>query len=352
MSGDQPDMPGGGDIEGQGKDGEFEGRTYLYIRTNPADTGAEPLAAGLQFWTSPDIWIVKPGGAVGGQAVPNQVNQVQVTVTNAGGIPAIDALVDAFVADPSLVITPTTATLIGSGYLDVPAYSAATASFPWTPTASDAGHRCIVARVSLVLPPDTYLNPLAFEVVQDRHVAQRNIQVLEVAQGKMLIFPFMLGGADPAMLRVTERTRDVGIEEVVALAGRIGGLPARHPLASLKVQLADAAELDAQAYKAREMDVQQVDVKAGDARELRKGHGRPFDRETGIARGHLEDSHTAAFDRDRIERGAPARSKHMGALTFQAHENNEPGYLHVVDVTQVDEQGTVVGGLTFIVKVV
>ena len=343
MSGDQPFDPFGGE-GGQGgegeppKDGEFEGRTYLYIRTNPADTGAEPLAAGLDFWLSPDIWIVKPNGAVGGQAVPNQVNQVQVTVTNAGGIPAIDALVDAFVADPSTAITPATAALVGSGYLDIPAYSTATISFPWTPNPGDTGHRCIVARVSLVAPLDTYLNASVFDVVGDRHVAQRNIQVLEVAQGQSITFPFHFGAkASIESIRVTERTRKLRLDDVVALGGHIAGIPAKRPLAKLDIRPADQREL-------RELR----DAPALVGRDL---HARPASRGTGRGLGNArrDADVTEAVVRDRPEHEG---RKNFAAVTFQAPREDEAGHLHVIDVREVDERGTVVGGLTFVVRVV
>ena len=192
-------------------DHEFDGVTRLFIRTNPADDGSVPLAAGLQFWTSPDILIVKPGGAVGGEAVAMQPNQVRVTVWNGGGIPAVDAYVDAFVADPSTVITPATARLIGGDYVTVQGYNSHTLDLPWTPEAADAGHRCLIARVSLIAPPDTYTNPAIFDVVGDRHVAQRNIQVVSVAAGKSAAFRFLIRpvgrkGAAAVTLMAKERT--------------------------------------------------------------------------------------------------------------------------------------------------
>ena len=309
---EQPDYydgEGGEGGEGLPRDDDtFDGITYLYIRTNPADTGAEPLAAGLQFWTSPDIWIVKPNGTVGGEAVPNQINQLQVTVTNAGGIPAIDALVDAFVADPALAITPATATPVGSGYLDIPAYSTGMISFPWAPQPGDTGHRCIVARVSLVAPLDTYTNPTAFEVVQDRHVAQRNIQVLEVGQGRTITFPFVLGKIDVESVRVIERTREMSLEDIVALAGRGGGIPAKLPLRELIVRRADR-------------------------------EGRP-DRPQGPERT------------PKRERPENARGANLAEVAFQVDERDEAGSLHVVDVMGVEERGSPAGGLTFVVRVV
>src|SRR6185295_14815785 len=105
----------------QGKEGRFDGRTHLFIRTHPADPGVEPLPAGLDFWVSPDIVVVPPGGSPGDEAVAGVVNEVRVTVRNRGGLEAIDAYVDAYVNDPSTVMTPTTSIQVGSGFLTVPA---------------------------------------------------------------------------------------------------------------------------------------------------------------------------------------------------------------------------------------
>jgi hypothetical protein len=171
----------------------FEGRTYLYIRDHPADDGTEPLPSTLPFWLSPDIIVIKPGGIAGGEAIANQLNQVQVIVTNAGGITATDAYVDAFVADPSTAFTPATATLIGGAFLTISGYNTASISFPWTPSPAEAGHRCLLARVNLTIPPDTYVNGAVFDVVGDRHVAQRNIHVVAFApMMRLLSFGFHL----------------------------------------------------------------------------------------------------------------------------------------------------------------
>jgi hypothetical protein len=98
--------------------GKFKGRTYLYIRDHPLDTGAEPLSANLPWWVSPDITIIRPDGTHG-LAIAGQLNKVEVTVTNDSGLIAGNAYVDVFFADPTTVIMPATATLIGGGYLTI-----------------------------------------------------------------------------------------------------------------------------------------------------------------------------------------------------------------------------------------
>ncbi|WP_456845377.1 hypothetical protein [Cellulomonas sp. P5_C6] len=306
-------------------DKPFDAITRLYIRTNPADDGTEPLPAALPFWVSPDIWIVKPGGAVGGEAVPLQQNQVKVTVTNGGGIPAVDAYVEAFVADPSTVITPATAFLIGGAFVTVNGYSTTDVLLPWTPQATDSGHRCIVARVALTLPLDTYVNPSIFDVVGDRHVAQRNIQVLEVAQGKSMTFRFLVGapseGQAAATVRALETTFDMDARALTKMGGCAGGLPATQPLAELGVRVLSTRE----------------------TRPLVDDIRRPL----GIA----VKPEAVPELREVGTRFEGTKSRHA-AVTFAVAADEEVGRLHAFDVVQLDDAGVVVGGLSFVVRVV
>ncbi len=187
--------------------GRYDNTTFLYIRTHPADDGTTPLPPGLQFWLSPDIAIIRPDGSRGTEAEVGEFDQVEVMVTNDGGIDALNASVEVFLADPSTAFTPATSTSIGTGYLSVPNHSIATITFPWTPVSVDAGHRCMLARVSLLLPFDGYVNPAIFDVVGDRHVAQRNLNVAHI-EGDTLSFGFLvtnpLGQDGHFLLRAAE----------------------------------------------------------------------------------------------------------------------------------------------------
>jgi hypothetical protein len=167
-------------------------KTFLYIRTHPADNGTEPLPSEFPCWISPDITIRHPNGIEDGEAIVGQPNHVKVTVTNAGAVSVSNAKVDAFVCVPSTAFTPAS-TFIGSGYLNIPGsllpgYNpSAAVEIPWTPLPVDAGHRCLLARVCSAVPPDCYADPNHFNVVGDRHVAQRNIHVVG---GNKIIFSF------------------------------------------------------------------------------------------------------------------------------------------------------------------
>lgn len=187
--------------------GEFDGKTYVYIRTNPVDDGTTPLASGLGWYLSPDITVIRPGGVSGTQAVVGEAEQVEVAVTNGGDIDAIDAHVEVFVSNPSTAFTPATATRVGDGFLTIPNNSRASIAFPWVPASSDAGHRCLLARVCLGLPFDCYANAAVFDVPGDRHEAQRNISVVDLGAkatsfGFLIVNPLSDKGA--FMLRTTE----------------------------------------------------------------------------------------------------------------------------------------------------
>jgi|GEM_PF-2298160 len=315
------------------KDREFEGRTYLYIRTHPSDTGAEPLPAGLPFWTSPDIVVIRPDGTPGSEAVADQENRIQVTVNNKGGITAVDAFVDAFFADPSTAFTPATATLIGSGYLTIPGYGAAQISLPWTPPASEAGHRCLLARVSLIFPPDTYVNPAVFDVVGDRHVAQRNIHVVALT-GATKSLKFSFGIVNPLMETIDARVMAREIRNPAQVAQMRAGLGcgmaqfAQTPLREFGIALGEDRLLDP---------------------EVDRPAFRP-----GI---DLRLPRTGVLPRVRMEAPKKALSVSLepgevrqAVLHVARNPDTRPGDLHAIEIVQVDRKKRLIGGLTVVVQ--
>lgn len=159
----------------------FDARTFLYIRTHSSDNGNVPLPSGLPFWISPDINIISnpsdPGVAILG--VPNTI---EIIVTNASGIQANDAFVDCFIANPTTAFTPLNATFIGQTFVDIPSYQTKNVVFNWIPTMQ--GHFCLLARVSLIIPSDTYSNSQIFDVVGDRHIAMRNLHIITMVSKK------------------------------------------------------------------------------------------------------------------------------------------------------------------------
>ena len=189
--------------------------TFLVLRDDPTDDGTEPLDPALEQWNSPDLVVVRPNGDRGSVAAVLENDVVEVTVHNRGAADAVWAAVQAFVCVPTLGWTPALAYALGTEYVTVTSYDHATVSFPFVPPAWLAGHNCLMARVSLLAPLDSYVDATVFDVRGDRHVAQRNLHVLEFAdavEGGSMQFRFLVVNPGRTRrkfeLRVTERRLD------------------------------------------------------------------------------------------------------------------------------------------------
>ena len=218
---------GGGGKGDRPKGDGFDAITYLYIRTHPQDTGAEPLPAGLSRWVSPDIAVVHASGVADTRATVGELVNVRVTVTNGGGVQAVGALVDVFLSEPATSFTPALAQPLGTQGVTVQGSGTADASFAWVPTPTNAGHRCLAARVALYIPPDLYVDPNVFDSRGDRHVAVRNIHVIGGVQKRRAeTFGFRI--AQPAKGRPGRyqvRVREVAGAKQEALLRRALGSP-------------------------------------------------------------------------------------------------------------------------------
>ncbi len=322
-------MPNG-EHDDKGREGEFDGRTYLYIRTHPADNGSEPLPAALPGWQSPDITVIKPDNSRGSEAVAGQLNHVEVLVTNGGGLVANNAFVDVFFADPSTAFTPATANLIGSGYVTLGGYSMTPIAVPWTPGAADAGHRCLVARVALFVPPDTYADGTIFDVRGDRHVAQRNIHVVALAGAKSLTFAFAVVNPllEPLQTRLVAReVRDAArLQELRAGLGCQFAQFGATPLPAVKVDVGRERIV----VPAAEHPLALLDETFRLAR-LGPVEPRPLER-----------------PRNSLTMNMEAGEVHEAMLYLERNPETRPGDLHAVDIVQTDGRRTIIGGLTVV----
>jgi len=309
------------------EDHEFDGKTFLYIRTHPNDDGTEPLPAGLPFWISPDITVIQPGNVRGDEAVANETNQVEVVVTNAGGIDAVDAYVEAFVADPSTAFAPATATLIGGTFTTIPGYNTSTVTFNWIPLPADAGHRCLLARVCLTIPLDCYTDGSIFDVVGDRHVAQRNIHVVELAE-KSLSFGFKI-------VNPLKEKGDFLVRAMEVRANREADLIRM----ALGCRLAQFAEVP----------LREVTLTIGETivpREVSAEKGKPISQPLGV----LPKAMTLKRSKSGRVEMKPGEIRYA-VLTVTRNPDVRPGDISVVQVEQIDVRTKkVVGGLWLIVK--
>lgn len=310
---------------------EFEGRTYLYIRTNPLDDGSEPLRADLAMWKSPDINIALPDGTRTLEAVAGVSNNVEVIVNNAGGITATDVYVDAFVNDPSTVITPATVIPIGGGYVTVPGYSSAGITFPWTPTDSDAGHRCLLARASLIIPSDTYADGLIFDRQGDRHVAQRNMQVISMKKKKKITFGFAI--VNPFFKKTPMRFQ---VKEVRTVkAQKMLKATLRAPFAQFgkgklkKVKMITGAERLMVPKSKNQMELLHKNFSLKNVGTLKR-----------VKQRFSKNVRSLTMDAGEIR---------QGLIEIERSPNTRPGDLHAIDIIQYRGK-KVIGGLTLIIQ--
>jgi hypothetical protein len=158
-------------------------KVELLCRTFAGDTGLRPLP-NIVFWESPDIAIDGPAGDPD-IATPGQANRVNVHIWNLGLADCWAAHVDLYWCNPSVGINPAVANAIGSQVVPLAAGQHAVVSFDWVPVLVNNGHECLVAQVY-----DPVSDPVVapFNPVQDRHVGQRNVSVVQVAQSQIVNF--------------------------------------------------------------------------------------------------------------------------------------------------------------------
>lgn len=157
----------------------------LLCRTFVGDSGIRPLS-GIMFWESPDIWIEGPSGDPD-IATPGVINKVKVHIWNLGLADCWAAHVDAYWCNPSVGLNAASAQPIGAAVETLASGQHKVVSFDWTPDLVNGGHQCLFAQVYHPVS-DPIVAP--FNPVQDRHVAQRNISVVQVAPGETMKFDF------------------------------------------------------------------------------------------------------------------------------------------------------------------
>ncbi len=203
---------------GQRKD---EYLPYLVIRASSGDRGGRPLPG--VFWESPDIFVAPNLDAstapplpptLGGIAQANAPNTLYAHVWNLGKAPACRVRVEFYWFNPSLGIARADAHLIGSCWVDLgnrftlfPQWTLVTEPYgqwmsqgchaivrcpeTWVPTFENNGHECLVVRV--FEPIFDALGLDQFSAAADRHVAQRNIAVVQAASPASIDLGLNLG---------------------------------------------------------------------------------------------------------------------------------------------------------------
>jgi hypothetical protein len=247
--------------------------------------------------------VIKPDGTRGLEAVANQANQVEVTVNNSGGIDAVNAYVDVFFGNSATGFAPVTAAFIGGNYLTIPSYGKQAITFSWMPPPSYTGHGCLLARVRLIIPADTYVDPNIFDVRGDRHVTQRNIEVIAAPAFNLIPpFPFNIVNPTQAVVDVQINIQEINDpKELSYLRASLGCGFAQFgetPLPFIGLSLADRDN----------RPVPEIALTLG------PGEIRP------------------------------------AMIHLQRNLNTRTGDLHAVQITQTDKAGQLQGGLTVIIQ--
>lgn len=163
---------------------------YLLVRSFPGDRGDRPFN-NIPFWESPDIWTavgdptttpeIPP--TAGGRVVAGQPNTLYAHVWNLGRAPILGVIVEFYWFNPSLGINDASANRIGHARVDLGPRSSNTCHklvkcpVAWWPLFENEGHECLVVRVSSVGDSVSAGHP--WDPWADRHVAQRNITVVQ-----------------------------------------------------------------------------------------------------------------------------------------------------------------------------
>jgi len=167
---------------------------WLVVRYAPGDIGDRPLAPGAVFWESPDVWVVSSRGL--NQPVPGEANQVYARVTNYGLQQANGVVIKFWWANPSVAISEADANLIGIGFADIASLRSdvVLCPDPWVPIVENGGHECLLAE-AYVPGRDPLTTPM--DPVADRHVGQKNEQLVTVGAGQTFHVGLIMANPSP-----------------------------------------------------------------------------------------------------------------------------------------------------------
>ena len=159
--------------------------TWLLIRYDETDGGARPVPNGEVFWESPDIRVV--GGDAWGNPTAGTPVTLEARVWNQGDLDAAPVRVDFSFIAPALGIMPGAPQPIGTAWTTLLAGHSrvVTCPEPWTPPEYPTNlHACIIVTCSAPGQHDIPTAPADARL--DRHVAQRNLSVIEGSAGEVI----------------------------------------------------------------------------------------------------------------------------------------------------------------------
>ena len=144
-----------------------------------------------RWYLSPNIWTVPGEDPEGepGMPIVDTPCFMWAHVQNNGSTPVNNALVRFYWANPSVGFDRTTAHYIGSSNVSLAAGEErdVLCLTPWVPTFVNEGHECALAE-AFHSSEDPLPDSPVFNVPTDRHVAQRNLSVVQAMTSKKMMF--------------------------------------------------------------------------------------------------------------------------------------------------------------------
>lgn len=143
------------------------------------------------WYLSPNIWTVPGDNPEGSPGMPivGATCFMWARVRNNGSTPVNNAQVRFYWANPSVGFDRNTANFIGSS--NVSLASGETREVlcltPWLPVFVNGGHECVLAEAFHTTADPLPMSP-AFNVPTDRHVAQRNLDVIMALKSMNMMF--------------------------------------------------------------------------------------------------------------------------------------------------------------------
>ncbi len=215
------------DQDGFGEHGEPPPVTpFLLIRYGPTDLGARPIPAGTAYWASPDVWVESSDPY--GNAVAGEPNTLHARIFNLGAFQAAPVQVDFYWANPALGLGPANMNHIGTEWVEVPSLGSVdvACTTPWIPVMVNNGHECAMVNCSCWIS-DPILYP--FQPTLDRHVGQRNLNVVAGKAGMKLLYTLQVTNVFPIempvlvtavfeRLTMTKEARQIPLHELGAMA--------------------------------------------------------------------------------------------------------------------------------------
>lgn len=207
----------GSPVKKRPKPEDFKDSSYLYIRSYDGDNGYRP-GANVAYWRSPDV-IVSPVSSLNSYTTELNVGtlyNIKCLVHNRGDINVPSAKVEFYLVNPSLGFDTRFGKKLGIASAWVNCYSSSEVNIQYMVEPSDAGHKCLFARVFSFSPLDIPLHDTLLDPVQDRRIGQKNLNI--AAQATQMNLNILHMPQDQLTVRFIPLNRDaiLGMRHPVA----------------------------------------------------------------------------------------------------------------------------------------